>query len=71
MACAVLDACWRCGSAQGIVRLPGVVEVNVAVTLGLAGLESQGCLMCVCVLRWGFPLDFWRKSGVKRSFGNS
>ena len=26
----------------------------------------QGCLMCV--LRRGFPLDFWRKSRTKRSF---
>ena len=38
---AVRCACWRCGRkfsrrAQGIVRLRVVVEVNVAVTLGLA-----------------------------------
>ena len=26
----------------------------------------QGCVMCV--LRWVFPLDFWRKSRTKRSF---
>ena len=26
----------------------------------------QGCVMCV--LRWVFPLDFWRKSRAKRSF---
>ena len=51
-----------------------VVEVNVAVTLGwrvsgccLEGLESRNC--CVMwVLRWVFPLDFWRKSRTKRSF---
>ena len=26
----------------------------------------QGCVMCV--LRWVFPLDFWRMSRTKRSF---
>ena len=26
----------------------------------------QGCVMCV--LRWVFPLDFWRESRTKRSF---
>ena len=59
--------------AQGIVRLRVVVEVNVAVTLGFAceralfgGLESRNCLMCV--LRWVFPLDFWRESRTKCSF---
>ena len=26
----------------------------------------QGCVMCV--FRWVFPLDFWRKSRTKRSF---
>ena len=45
-----------------------MVEVNVAVPLGLAcermlfggNRETawQGCVMCV--LRWVFPLDFWR-----------
>ena len=37
----------------------------------LEGLESRNCLAGlrdVCVLRWMFPLDFWRKSRTKRSF---
>ena len=57
-----------------------MVEVNVAVTLGLAcervlfggaGTREpawQGCLMCV--LRWGLPLDFWRKSRTNARFGD-
>ena len=55
-----------------------MVEVNVAVTLGVAcervlfggaGIAKpawQGCAMGV--LRWVFPLDFGRKSRTKRSF---
>ena len=68
------------GRRVGIVRLLELwLEVNVAVTLGLACerydcLEEaaiprtawQGCVMCV--LRWVFPRDFWRTSRTKRSF---
>ena len=60
--------------AQGIVRLRVAVKVKVAVTLGLAcgrvlfggaGISKLLGRADVCVVRWGFPLDFWRKSGCR------
>ena len=54
-----------------------MVEVNVAVTLGLAcervlfggaGIAKLLGRAARWVLRWVFPLDFGRKSRTKRSF---
>ena len=51
-----------------------MVEVNVAVTLGLAcermlfGGAGIAKLLGRAALRWVFRLDFWRKSRTKRLF---
>ena len=53
------------------------IEVNVAVTLGLAcergsfGGAGIAKLLGRAVPRWVFPLDFWRKSRTKRRLAAS
>ena len=61
---------------QSFNRVNRLLNISVALTLSpyvsLTFLPNVGIEIpeynCQSVLRWSFPLDFWRKSRAKRSF---